>query len=122
MDELIRNMTGKTTSEMKVSPDQFIDLYNKNEAILLDIRYPFETACWGTKIALEIPLTELPDRLDKIPSDKLIVCTCPDNFRSNIACMYLQSKGVYAKMLFGGLLELAARLKGGGAKDLHLKN
>ena len=25
MDELIRNMTGKTTLEMKVSPDQFID-------------------------------------------------------------------------------------------------
>jgi len=118
MRNLLKNIQMKDIPEMRMSPDQFIELYNKDEAVLVDIRFPFETDAWGMKFSIDIPLNELPDRVNELPKDKLIVCTCPENFRSLMALMFLKTEGYNAKMLFGGLLELTARLRGGAAKDI----
>ncbi|WP_028585824.1 rhodanese-like domain-containing protein [Desulfogranum mediterraneum] len=119
MDEFLRNMTMKDIGEILLSPDQLITLCNEDEAVLLDVRFPFETRLWGMKFALEIPLNELPDRLKELPGEKIIVCACPLEIRSNIACQYLLQQGFQAKILSGGLLKLADRLRGGQAKDLQ---
>jgi rhodanese-related sulfurtransferase len=121
MEELIKNMNLKEVAGMKVTPDQFIELYNSGEAMLLDIRYPFETEVWGMTFSKNIPLNELADRKGELPKDKLIVCICPENFRSEIGALYLKSAGFNAKMLFGGLNELTSRLKGGKAKDIQVR-
>lgn len=120
MDDFLKQMTLKDIGGMLVSSDQFIEYFNDNKAILLDIRFPFETQLWGMKFALEIPLNELGDRLEELPQDKMIVCSCPLEIRSNMACQYLLQKGFDAKILTGGLLDLADRLRGGPAKDLKL--
>jgi len=120
MDEMVRNTPLKDVKPMKVDVESFIDMYNDDKAILLDIRMPFETAVWGVKFAKEIPYNELPDRLEELPKDKVIVCTCPMEYRASMAKEYLRYKGFDAKTLNGGLLALMARLKGGKAKDLHL--
>jgi len=118
MKELIRNIQMKDVPQMRLTPDQFIELYNKDEAVLVDIRFPFETDAWAMKFSINIPLNELPDRLDELPKDKLLVCACPENFRSLMALMYLKTEGYNAKLLFGGLLEMTSRLRGGAAKDI----
>lgn len=120
MDDMVRNTPLKDVKPMKVDVESFIEMHNDGKAILLDIRMPFETAVWGVKFAIEIPYNVLPDRLDELPKDKMIVCACPAEYRASMAKEYLRYKGFDAKTLNGGLLSLMTRLKGGKAKDLHL--
>lgn len=120
MENIIRKMSMKEVLNIRLDTNQTIELLNKKEGILLDIRYPFETEKWGLKFSIEIPLNTLPDNLEKLPKDKIIICACPIDFRSNIACQFLLSKGFDAKVLVGGLLALVDRLKGGAANDLVL--
>jgi rhodanese-related sulfurtransferase len=120
MDEMVRNTMMKDVPQMKVDVEKLIELLNEDKAILLDIRYPFETKVWGVKFAVEIPYNELPDRLNELPKDKAIVCTCPMEYRASMAKEYLRYKGFDAKTLNGGLLKLMERLKGGKAKDVKI--
>lgn len=120
MDNFLKQMTMKDIGGMLMSADQFIEQFNERKAILLDIRFPFETQLWGMKFAIEIPLNELEDRLDELPKEKLIVCSCPQEIRSSMVCQYLLQQGFSAKILVGGLVGLADRLRGGAANDLKL--
>lgn len=120
MDNYIRSLDMKTIVSSKVEADSFIEMYNNGEAILLDVRYPFEKEVWNLTFSHNIPLNELPDRLDELPKNKIIVCACPESFRSNIARQYLCIKGFNTKILNCGILGLMERLKGGKAKDIVL--
>ncbi len=120
MDEFIKSLDIKKIAEFMIDGDTFIELYNNNEAILLDIRFDFEHEVWNLPFAKNIPLNLLSERLDELPKDTIIVCGCPEAFRSNIACQYLLSKGYNAKVLTIGLLKLMDRLRGGKAKDIKI--
>ncbi len=120
MDEMVRNTFIKDVSQMKIDVEKMIELINEKKAILLDIRYPFETKLWSVKFAIELPYNELPDRLNELPKDKIIVCACPVEYRSSMAKEYLRYKGYDAKTLDGGLLELMDKLKGGEAKKIKV--
>jgi rhodanese-related sulfurtransferase len=119
MDDMVRKTSMKDVKSMKMNMEDFIESFNKNEAILLDIRMPFETKVWAFGFATKIPYNALPDRLEELPKDKLIVCACPNDYRANMAKEYLRFKGFNAKTLDGGLLKLTERLKGGSAKDIE---
>jgi rhodanese-related sulfurtransferase len=118
MDNYIRSLGMKEVANSKISIDDFIKMFNDGEVILLDVRYPFEHKVWGLPFSVNIPLNELPDRLDELPNDKMVIVACPKMCRSNIAHQYLSYKGLNVKLLYGGLLELMERLKGGEAKGL----
>jgi len=120
IDNIVSEFTLKDIQEMKIDIETFVEKFNNGEAILLDVRMPFETAVWGVKFALEIPYNKLPENLDNLPKDKLIVCACPNEYRSNMAKEYLRFKGFNVKNLNGGLLELMSYLKGGKAKEINL--
>ncbi len=120
MDSMVRNTMMKDVPPMKVDADKLIELLNEDKAILLDIRYPFETKVWGVKFAVQIPYNELPDRFEELPKDKTIVCACPMEYRASMAKEYLRYKGYDSKTLNGGLLKLMDRLKGGKAKDIKI--
>lgn len=120
MENLLKNMTMQMVGNAMINVDQFIEIFNSGDAVLLDIRYPFETSLWGFHFAKTIPLDQLPDRLAEIPIDKTVVCACPLDIRSNIACQFLLQRGYRAKFLLGGLLALADRLRGGAANDIQL--
>lgn len=120
MDNFLKQMTMKNIGGMLMSADQFVEQFNDNKVVLLDVRFPFETQLWGMKFAIEIPLNELGDRLDELPAGKTIVCACPLEVRSGMACQYLLQKGFTAKILTGGLIGLADRLRGGAANDLKV--
>ncbi len=114
------NIVPSEMKNMRIEIEEFIELYNKGEAELIDIRVPFETKVWQLNFGLQIPAPELPERLDELPKEKLLVVACPHSDRSNMARTYLASKGFEVKYLVGGLLGLMERLKGGKAKDLKL--
>ncbi len=120
MDGFLRQISMKDIGGMLMSVDQFIEAFNGRSAVLLDVRYPYETQLWGMKFAIEIPLNEIEDRLEELPRDKTIVCACPLEIRSNMVCQYLMQKGFTTKILMGGLVGLVDRLRGGAANDLKL--
>lgn len=118
---MVRDFSMKDILDMKMDVETFLEKFNNDEAVLVDVRMPFETKVWGVKFALEIPYNELPDRLDELPKDKIIVCVCPAEYRSSMAKEYLRFKGFKASTLDDGLIGLVDRLKGGKAKDIKTK-
>lgn len=121
IDELARHIAPKEMGKARISLDAFIEAYNTGQAELVDIRLPEEVAVWHVNFGLRIPATELPDRLDELPTDRLLVVACPMTDRSNMARSYLAVRGFDVKYLQGGLLGLMDRLKGGRAGDISVR-
>lgn len=71
---------------------------------LLDVREPFEVEEWAYPIGVNIPLGELGDRLDEVPSDRTIVVACRSGQRSASAAKALSDAGWDAENLTGGAL------------------
>nr|WP_319394370.1 rhodanese-like domain-containing protein [uncultured Desulfobacter sp.] len=61
--------------------------------LFLDIRTDEEVKYLSFPFALHIPLNELPDRLDEVPRDKVIVTFCSSVFRGAMAYTYLLAQG-----------------------------
>ncbi len=120
IDGLARQIAPQEMGQARISLDAFIESYNNGDAELVDIRLRDEVAVWQVNFGLKIPATELPDRLDELPTDKLLVVACPMTDRSNMARSYLAARGFNVKYLQGGLLGLMDRLKGGKAGDICL--
>jgi NADPH-dependent 2,4-dienoyl-CoA reductase/sulfur reductase-like enzyme/peroxiredoxin family protein/rhodanese-related sulfurtransferase/TusA-related sulfurtransferase len=74
------------------------------ELFLLDIRTPDEHALGSIEGAVNIPLDELRNNLDKLPRDKKIVAFCGVGLRAHVACRILMQNG-FSKVynLAGGL-------------------
>ena len=69
---------------------------------LLDVRESFEVEEWAYPIGVNIPLGELGDRLDEVPSDRTIVVACHMGQRSASAAKALGNAGWTAENLTGG--------------------
>ena len=114
-ESYIANYDYDSRIEMKTSSKQLIDLLEDGKAVLVDIRFKEEQQSWGPSFALQIPLNELPNRLNELPKDKIIVTACPHKDRAIIAMSYLRSKGIPARYLKDGLIGLAENLRGDAA-------
>lgn len=115
LETYIKNFDYDSRIEMKTSSKKLIDLLEDGKAVLVDIRYKEEQQAWGPNFGLKIPLNQLPDRLNELPKDKIIVTACPHKDRAIIAMTYLRSKGIPARYLTDGLIGLAENLRGDSA-------
>src|SRR5665213_1105382 len=87
----------------EISASEAFELLD-GDAILLDVREENEWEAGHAPMASLIPLAELPDHLDELPRDNLIVCTCRSGGRSLRAATYLQQNGFDVVNLTGGML------------------
>ena len=117
LDEYLSNFTYQERKDMKIESKELVELLQKGEVQLIDIRFPEEVAAWRMGFAKNIPLNELPSRLGELDKNKLIVTACPHNDRSHIARIYLTTKGYRARYLHDGLIGLAELLRGDTARD-----
>lgn len=117
LDEYVKSFDLQERKNMKVSSSEMAVLIKNRQAILLDIRFNGEYESWHMPFAKHIPLNELPNRLNELPKDKLIITACPHNDRANIARIYLTTKGYNAKYLNDGLLKTADLLRGSTAVE-----
>ena len=115
LETYIRDFDYDARIEMKVKSEKLLDLLEDSKAVLVDIRYKEEQQAWGPSFALKIPLNELPDRINELPKDKIIVTACPHKDRAIIAMTYLRSKGISARYLTDGLIGLVENLRGDDA-------
>ena len=118
LEDIVREVTPSGMDNLMIKNEEFIKLFKEDKVVLLDIRMDFETMVWNFPIALNIPANQIPDRLDELPKDKLIVVGCPTVNRSITVSAYLKTKDLNSKFLAGGLSELASILKGKMAKEL----
>lgn len=116
-DDYLRGFDYDERTNMKIGSVQMTAMVEEGEAVLIDIRFPDEYEVWHMGFSKNIPLNELPDRLDELPKNKLIITACPHNDRSNMARMFLTMKGYNAKYLNDGLLKTASFLRGESAKE-----
>ncbi len=120
-EEYIRSFEYSSIPAMKISSKDLIALLPSDKVQLIDIRFKEEYAMWNTKIFKNIPINELPHRLDELHRDKLIIAACPHSTRSIIAMHYLKTEGFNVKFLSDGLVEFNNSLLGGNAKKLFNK-
>lgn len=75
------------------TPTASYDALRDGEAILIDVREPWENEQMSIPGALLIPLGEIPDRLGEIPVDRDIYVHCRIGGRSAKAVDYLREHG-----------------------------
>jgi glyoxylase-like metal-dependent hydrolase (beta-lactamase superfamily II)/rhodanese-related sulfurtransferase len=74
-----------------------------DEPFLLDVRRPDEYAEWAIPGSVNIPLDDLPTRLDEVPGDREVVTVCATGRRSATAVELLAPAGRAAVSLRGGM-------------------
>lgn len=78
-----------------------------NNASIVDVRTPGEYSDGHYPGAINIPLNELPQRLDEFKQLKMpIVAYCRSGARSGIAVSLLKQKGINEVYNGGGLFDL----------------
>lgn len=76
---------------------------NKEDVQVVDVREDFEVAQGMIPDAIHIPLGHLPEGYNLLDTDRPIVVVCRSGARSMNACMFLKSKGIDCKNLYGGM-------------------
>ncbi len=98
----------------KITPAQFFDRRQNESVELLDVRSRQEVEHLALPFAMHIPVCELPERWQEVPTDRLVVTFCSSAVRAVVAWNYLQLHGLdNVYILDGGYAELTAELKPG---------
>jgi len=116
-DAYLKSFDYEARQDMKIKTVEMLNMLEDSTAQVIDIRFPEEYEAWHIGFAKNIPLNELPNRLDELDKTKLIITACPHNDRANIARMYLMLKGYKVRYLSDGLLTVTDYLRGENAKE-----
>ncbi len=116
-DAYLKGFDYQARKDMKIKSDKMLRLVAQGRAQLVDIRFREEYAAWHLAGSINIPLNELPARLNELDKNKLIITACPHNDRANMGRMFLQLKGYDVKYLSDGLLTAIEQLRGDNAKE-----
>jgi len=72
--------------------------------LLLDVREPWELSLASLPEVLNIPMAQVPDRLDELAADREIVVICHHGSRSLLVAAFLKQNGFDAVInLTGGI-------------------
>lgn len=73
------------------------------DAFFLDVRERYEWDAGHVEGSTHIPLMELPERLNEVPTDRTVIVVCQIGQRSALAANFLNENGYTAHNLEGGL-------------------
>jgi rhodanese-related sulfurtransferase len=80
---------------------------------ILDVREPWEREICAFAGSIDIPMAELPGRLDELPADRALVVVCHHGMRSLQAARWLRAQGrALACNLQGGIDAWAGQIDG----------
>lgn len=117
-DDLLKNYDlgyfGK--GKHKINFDEMIKAKKENSAFILDVRTEEENQLVSFNFATNIPISQIPDRINEIPKNKTIVLFCSSATRATITAAYLQLKGYEdVKILLDSISDIASYIKPGFA-------
>ena len=86
-------------------------LVTENNATIVDVRGPWEFEDSHIEGALNIPLDEIPSRMDEVKSLKLpIIVYCRSGNRSGMAEIFIKQAGISEVYNGGGLADMRIAL------------
>jgi rhodanese-related sulfurtransferase len=102
--------TERLAAMREISPRDYVSLTDAGQnPFLLDVREGWEVALAAVPGAVHIPMGEIPDRLDQIPKDRMVVVMCKVGGRSMNVARFLAAKGhTDVVNLAGGILAWAS--------------
>lgn len=71
--------------DMKIESEALVKGLTEGKIQLIDIRFKEEYEAWRMGFAVNIPLNELPGRLNELDRKKIIVTACPHKDRAGLA-------------------------------------
>ena len=95
------------TSPDAISPDEGLEMIEKEHALVLDVRVPDQYEAQHVRGAINIPLERLGESITSLPKDKdaPILCVCNRGNISANGMLYLKSLGyTRVKSLSGGTI------------------
>lgn len=116
-DSYLSAFTYEERKDMKINSVELIVMLEEGTAQLVDIRFKEEYEAWHMPFSINIPISELPKRLNELDKSKLIITACPHKDRAIMARTYLKLKGYNTKYLVDGLIGLAEFLRGDNALE-----
>jgi len=86
---------GRLSGVKQVGPQEAVQLFNHEDALVLDVREPSEWSDGHIAKAKHIPMGKLKDRLSELEKfkDKPIIAVCRSGNRSGSACGVLKKAG-----------------------------
>ncbi|MBA3026254.1 MAG: rhodanese-like domain-containing protein [Sulfurimonas sp.] len=102
---------------MKINSVELTVMLEEGTAQLVDIRFKEEYEAWHMPAAINIPMNELPKRLNELDKSKVIVTACPHKDRAIMARTFLKLKGYDTRYLTDGLTGLAEYWRGDNARE-----
>ena len=117
LDKYISKFSYQERKDMKITSKELLPLLKERKVQFVDIRFKEEFDAWRMVFGTNIPINELPKRLNELDKNKVIVTACPHKDRATIAMVFLKTKGFNAKYLEDGLVGLAEALRGDMARD-----
>ena len=109
--------TYQERKDMKIKSIELTVMLEEGKAQLVDIRFKEEYEAWHMPASINIPINELPQRLNELDKSKLIVTACPHKDRAIMARTFLKLRGYNARYLTDGLIGLADYWRGDSAKE-----
>jgi rhodanese-related sulfurtransferase len=73
-------------------------------ALMIDVREDDEWDAGHAATARHITLSSVPDAIDELPRDRVIVCVCRSGARSARAAQFLSEQGFETVNLEGGMI------------------
>ena len=78
-------------------------LASGQDTYILDVREPMEVARYALDSAVNIPMSQLGNRVNEIPRDREVVVVCASGGRSEVVAQVLGENGWQTLNLRGGL-------------------
>lgn len=116
-DNYLNAFTYEERKEMKINSVELTVMLEEGTAQLVDIRFKEEYEAWHMPISINIPINELPKRLNELDKSKVIVTACPHKDRAIMARTFLKLKGYDTRYLVDGLTGLAEYWRGDNARE-----
>lgn len=116
-DSYLSAFTYEERKAMKINSVELTVMLEEGTAQLVDIRFKEEYEAWHMPASINIPINELPKRLNELDRSKLIVTACPHKDRAIMARTFLKLKGYNTRYLVDGLIGLAEFLRGDNARE-----
>ena len=102
---------------MKINSVELTVMLEEGTAQFVDIRFKEEYEAWHMPVSINIPINELPKRLNELDKTKKIVVACPHKDRAIMARTFLKLKGYNTRYLVDGLTGLAEYWRGDNARE-----
>lgn len=102
------NSARNENDKYSLTAEAFYQHQHNKEVVLLDVRDKNEHDAFNLG-GLHVPLTELEQRLDELPSNKKIVAYCQSGVRSSAAAQLLRQANLDAMSVNGGIAEIISQ-------------